>query len=288
MATFLAKFKPWLKAILIAASLMPSALMAEEAVGQPPLDAGQTLSRTASSAAPGRPLFRGLGGTALDALAAPFRLRDRDLALFGMAVLGIGLVASNDMWIRERIIEKQDWEEALLPRYTDLGEAGYDALGAGALLGLAYALDQDRLYRSSMAALEALAVAGVINSGIKLAVGSPRPWSEDQPRRRFGDYAAAGLSPSFPSGHSMASFAMAEAYGAAYGRWWTYPLAAMVAYSRVYLSAHWPSDVLAGALVGAGVAHLAVKNTEQEGPLRFYPLVNVENQATMLALQYKY
>ncbi len=287
MPTFLAKFKPWLKVILLFLSLAPG-LRASDTLGQPPGDAGQPLSPSAQASALSRPLFRGLVQTGRDSVLAPFRLRDRDLALFGMAVLGIGLVASNDMWIRQRIIAKQDWAEAILPRYTDLGEAGYDALGSAALASLGAALGHDQLYSSSMAALEALAVAGLINSGLKLALGSPRPWSEPEPQRRFGDWAAAGLSPSFPSGHSMASFALAEAYGSAYGRWWTYPLAAMVAYSRVYLSAHWPSDVMAGALVGAGIAHLAVKNTERDGPLRFYPLVNAENQATMLALQYEY
>lgn len=287
MPTFLAKFKPWLKAILLLLCLAPS-LKAAEALGQPPQDAGLSLSPNARAQARSRPLFRGMAQTGRDALLAPFRLKDHDLALLGMAVIGIGLCASNDMWIRQQVIARQDWAEAILPSYTNLGEAGYDALGSAALLGLGAAFGQDQLYKSSMTALEALAVAGIINSGIKLAVGSPRPWSEPEPRRRFGDYAAAGLSPSFPSGHAMASFAMAEAYGAAYGRWWTYPMAAMVAYSRVYLSAHWPSDVLAGALVGAGIAHLAVKNTEQEGPLRFYPLVSTDNQATMLALSLRY
>jgi undecaprenyl-diphosphatase len=60
----------------------------------------------------------------------------------------------------------------------------------------------------------------------------------------------------FPSGHA----AMAVAFAVAGSRmmlgsqliWW--PLAAIVAVSRVYIGVHWPSDVIAGAVLGFAVA----------------------------------
>ncbi len=58
---------------------------------------------------------------------------------------------------------------------------------------------------------------------------------------------------SFPSGHSCASFAAATAvflrdrrFGAA-----ALVLAALIAFSRVFLFVHYPTDVLAGAALGA-------------------------------------
>lgn len=65
---------------------------------------------------------------------------------------------------------------------------------------------------------------------------------------------------SFPSGHTLHAVAFALAFSAYYP--WTalvlWPLAAVVAMSRVVLGLHYPSDVLVGALVGAGTAALVM------------------------------
>lgn len=67
-------------------------------------------------------------------------------------------------------------------------------------------------------------------------------------------------SPSFPSSHASVAFGFATAVALTAGRayWALLALAAavLVAWSRVYLGLHFPSDVLAGALVGATSAWL--------------------------------
>ena len=60
----------------------------------------------------------------------------------------------------------------------------------------------------------------------------------------------------FPSGHAAMAFAFALGASRMIPRsawiWW--PLAAVIAISRVYTGVHWPSDVVGGALIGVACA----------------------------------
>lgn len=66
---------------------------------------------------------------------------------------------------------------------------------------------------------------------------------------------------SFPSGHTAASFAAVSALRAAKSPLWrpALGLATVIAFSRLYLYVHWPTDVLAGVLLGAAVGWAGAK-----------------------------
>ena len=93
---------------------------------------------------------------------------------------------------------------------------------------------------------------------LKHLVGRERPWLH-----------VAGLIPlvderdpnSFPSGHTCAAFAAGMSWVRALPRRWMRVLSAVLAVcmglSRLYVGVHYPSDVLAGALVGSFCAWLA-------------------------------
>ena len=72
-----------------------------------------------------------------------------------------------------------------------------------------------------------------------------------------------GGSYSMPSGHTSSAFSTATSLSLNFRKWYVvapaYTYAAAVGYSRMYLGVHYPSDVLAGALLGSGTAYLTWK-----------------------------
>jgi len=66
---------------------------------------------------------------------------------------------------------------------------------------------------------------------------------------------------SFPSGHTAASFAVVFALRTAGSPLWVpaLVLASLIAFSRLYLYVHWPSDILGGIVLGAVVGWAGAK-----------------------------
>lgn len=107
-----------------------------------------------------------------------------------------------------------------------------------------------------IAAAAATLVTSLLVDLLKSVFDRARPPVSDP---GLGSVVAIPDNPSFPSGHSATAFAAATAIAVLCPklRPWVLALAAGVALSRLYLRVHFPFDVLAGGLIGAGVGALA-------------------------------
>ena len=102
-----------------------------------------------------------------------------------------------------------------------------------------------------------LIVTAAITEGLKIINNRPRPY-ETYPNDIHPDSYESGKS--FPSAHTSLAFSTATSLMLSTKKWYiaapAYAWATSVAYSRMYLGQHYPTDVIAGALVGAGSAWL--------------------------------
>ncbi|MGX1565236.1 phosphatase PAP2 family protein [Streptomyces sp. NPDC055506] len=122
----------------------------------------------------------------------------------------------------------------------------------------AAALAASRTPRARRAATRGLASLGLaslaINTLGKRSVRRPRPALDPVPLIR--QLKRQPITTSFPSGHAASAAAFATGVALESPAWGAVvaPVAASVALSRVYTGVHFPSDVLAGAALGAGAA----------------------------------
>ncbi|MDP9055695.1 MAG: phosphatase PAP2 family protein, partial [Acidobacteriota bacterium] len=119
-----------------------------------------------------------------------------------------------------------------------------------------------KMKQTALLAGEAAVDAEILSTILKESTRRVRPISLPA-NSHFGDTFYEGAGTSFPSGHSILAFGVATVVARRYGnhKWVpyaSYGAAALVAFSRVTLSAHYVSDVFLGAALGYSVSRFAV------------------------------
>ena len=140
-----------------------------------------------------------------------------------------------------------------------LGDAATLILISLVILGVGYLLKHQRLMLAGLQTLLAHGIAGIVTQIIKHLLGRPRPRMMHQDPFQFGPSLQGGLD-AFPSGHASATFAIATVLANYFPRskvlW--YGAAWFVALCRIARGSHYPTDVLAGALLGYLVGFLLI------------------------------
>lgn len=156
------------------------------------------------------------------------------------------------LWIQAFV--RVGFLDPIVAFYTHLGDFGLLWIGVSLVM-----LCFKKTRRAGALGLLALALGTLFtNVLLKHLVARPRPWLTVDGLQFL---VVEGDPNSFPSGHTCAAFAAAGAwYKALPKRWMGFTalaLAALMGFSRLYVGVHFPSDVLAGALVGLFSAWLA-------------------------------
>lgn len=164
-----------------------------------------------------------------------------------------------DLWVLDWIQQhlRGPALDAAMPLVTMLGDGGIF------FVLLALVLLISRRWRSLGRSLAAALLLGLLfgNLLLKPLVGRIRPYDLVE----GVELLVAPLSDhSFPSGHTMAAFAFAGVfwcYRKEVGRWGiaAVVIAFLIAFSRLYLYVHFPTDVLCGAALGWLFGLLAVR-----------------------------
>lgn len=158
-------------------------------------------------------------------------------------------------------IFKCDFMDMIMPRLTALGDAGIIWIVIGICM-----LISKKYRKTGVLVLAGLLMGLIIGNGlVKNLVARQRPcWMNPD----FPLLIANPSDFSFPSGHTQACCIAATVITIKHRKmgWVVIPLAVIIAFSRLYLYVHFPSDVLGGAVMGIliGIGTILVDKSVSE------------------------
>lgn len=171
-------------------------------------------------------------------------------------LFALGIQAQN--WDINTLHRINSWDGKFVRNYSKVFSKSAPYISIGVPVGMAvyagFSKDKE-LLKDAVYIGTTVAEAVVITYGLKYAVGRERPYDRYPDRVHAYSHESSG---SFPSGHTAAAFSLATSLSIQYPKWYVIAPSALwacsVGFSRMNEGVHYPSDVAAGAVIGAGCA----------------------------------
>ncbi|MCL5004376.1 MAG: phosphatase PAP2 family protein [Patescibacteria group bacterium] len=108
---------------------------------------------------------------------------------------------------------------------------------------------REKIYFFSFVSLSLILSRGIIAEALKFFISRPRPFSALNLQPLID---ANGVNASMPSGHAAFYFALATAifFFNKKAGWRFFAAALLTGIARIFTGVHWPTDILAGAIIG--------------------------------------
>ena len=167
-------------------------------------------------------------------------------------------IISAQNWDINTLHKINSWDSKFVRNYSKFMSKSAPYISIGVPVGMAIygaVTNNKPLLADALYIGTSLGAAVVITAGLKALVDRERPY-ERYPDR-VHPYSRESSS-SFPSSHTAAAFSVATSLSIRYPKWYVIAPSALwassVGFSRMNEGVHYPSDVIAGAFLGAGCA----------------------------------
>ncbi len=161
-------------------------------------------------------------------------------------------------WLKS-INEKESDFKTGFSKTISVSVAAVNIAAPVTLLTVGLAKHDKQLQKQAACMAGGYVLTAIITQGVKTVVQRERPYI----KYPFIINRIVPHGSSFPSGHVASAFYAATSLSLQYPKWYVIAPAAVwvvsTGYSRMYLGVHYPTDVLAGVVIGAGSAWVAYK-----------------------------
>jgi len=182
----------------------------------------------------------------------------KDVGWAALAVAGTSIIA--DTAVRD-FMRRQTPGNTFLNDVQNFGQSyAFGIMGGFYVAGLVSGSEKTTQVGEDL--ISASLISATINQTIKVSVNRFRP-RDDKGTVNLQGYTGINNNSSFPSGHTTEAFTLASVFANSYEdepwvAYTAYSVAGMVGIARMYLDAHWASDVVASAFIGTWVGKSVV------------------------------